>query len=209
MGGCHGAREARREAEGRRERKSELTFDLLLLLFPPPLFLSNKSRTLGFENRKNIACIALSPDGNVLLSVDEGESPVSSIERRAQNETNELTLVLLLLLPLPQTVEPSSPLSDEELLFTTSTSRLQSSLSSSPRTESELLKASLRELPSFVELTFRVHPFRFFAVTHKSHLQIWQTPSHLAREFAPFVLHRNYTGHRDEVTSITWSPCSR
>ncbi len=33
---------------------------------------SNKSRTLPFENRKNISCIALSPDGNVLISIDEG-----------------------------------------------------------------------------------------------------------------------------------------
>lgn len=37
------------------------------------LIVSNKSRTLPFENRKNIACIALSPDGNVLISIDEGE----------------------------------------------------------------------------------------------------------------------------------------
>ena len=36
------------------------------------LFLSNKSRTLPVENRKNIAVIALSPDGNVLVSIDEG-----------------------------------------------------------------------------------------------------------------------------------------
>jgi len=34
---------------------------------------SNKSRTLPFENRKNIACIALSPDGQVLISIDAGE----------------------------------------------------------------------------------------------------------------------------------------
>lgn len=33
----------------------------------------NKSHTLPFENRKNIAVIALSPDSNVLISVDEGE----------------------------------------------------------------------------------------------------------------------------------------
>lgn len=33
---------------------------------------SNKSYTLPFENRKNIAAIALSPDANVLVSVDEG-----------------------------------------------------------------------------------------------------------------------------------------
>jgi hypothetical protein len=34
---------------------------------------SNKSRTLPFENRKNILSIALSPDGNVLMSIDEGQ----------------------------------------------------------------------------------------------------------------------------------------
>jgi hypothetical protein len=34
---------------------------------------SNKSRTLAFENRKNVAAIALSPDGQVLISIDEGE----------------------------------------------------------------------------------------------------------------------------------------
>lgn len=32
---------------------------------------SNKSRTLPFENRKNIAVIALSPDAGLLLSVDD------------------------------------------------------------------------------------------------------------------------------------------
>lgn len=36
---------------------------------------SNKSRTLAFENRKNIARIALSPDATVLISVDEGAHP--------------------------------------------------------------------------------------------------------------------------------------
>ena len=33
---------------------------------------SNKSYTFPFENRKNIVAIALSPDANVLLSIDEG-----------------------------------------------------------------------------------------------------------------------------------------
>lgn len=37
--------------------------------------LSNKSWTYAFENRKNIAALALSPDGNVLISVDDGMSP--------------------------------------------------------------------------------------------------------------------------------------
>ena len=36
------------------------------------LSLSNKSSTFAFENRKNISVLALSPDGNVLISVDEG-----------------------------------------------------------------------------------------------------------------------------------------
>ena len=41
--------------------------------------LSNKSFTFPFENRKNIAAIALSPDGNVLISVDEGGILVLSV----------------------------------------------------------------------------------------------------------------------------------
>ena len=35
-------------------------------------FYSNKSFTFPFQNRKNIAAIALSPNGNILISVDEG-----------------------------------------------------------------------------------------------------------------------------------------
>jgi periodic tryptophan protein 2 len=35
---------------------------------------SNKSRTLPFETRKNIAVIALSGDGHVLMVVDDGAS---------------------------------------------------------------------------------------------------------------------------------------
>jgi hypothetical protein len=45
-------------------------------------------------------------------------------------------------------------------------------------------------------------------VTHGSHIQIWRTPNHLLREFAPFTLHRTYTGHHDDVLSIQWSPDS-
>lgn len=50
---------------------------------------------------------------------------------------------------------------------------------------------------------------RYIAVTHDSHIQVWRTPNHLVREFAPFVLHRTYTGHHDEVLSIQWSPDSK
>lgn len=43
-------------------------YDTYILLY----FLSNKSRTFPFEMRKNIAALALSPDGNVLLVIDDG-----------------------------------------------------------------------------------------------------------------------------------------
>jgi hypothetical protein len=42
------------------------------ILMNQTAFDSNKSYTFPFENRKNIAAIALSPDANVLVSVDEG-----------------------------------------------------------------------------------------------------------------------------------------
>jgi periodic tryptophan protein 2 len=44
---------------------------------------SNKSFTFPFENRKNIECIALSPDANVLVSVDEGSSLHHTGDHRA------------------------------------------------------------------------------------------------------------------------------
>ena len=49
---------------------------------------------------------------------------------------------------------------------------------------------------------------RFLAVTHGRKLQLWRAPG-LKREFAPFVLHRTYTGHFDDITCIGWSPDSR
>ena len=45
-------------------------------------------------------------------------------------------------------------------------------------------------------------------MTHDAHVQVWRTPNHLVREFAPFALHRTYTGHHDEVLSIRWAPDS-
>ncbi|KAI0763059.1 WD40 repeat-like protein [Trametes elegans] len=50
---------------------------------------------------------------------------------------------------------------------------------------------------------------RYIAVSHHTHVQVWRTPNHLIREFAPFNLHRTYTGHHDEVLSIEWSPDSK
>ncbi|OAX35682.1 WD40 repeat-like protein [Rhizopogon vinicolor AM-OR11-026] len=114
---------------------------------------NNKSRTLPVENRKNIAAIALSPDGNVLVSIDE--------DGRALLVNFKRGVVL------------------HHFNFQKPVKDIQFS-----------------------------HDGKFIAVTHDSHVQVWRTPNHLVREFAPFVLHRTYTGHHDEVSSIRWSPDS-
>ncbi|GAA6002235.1 snoRNA-binding rRNA-processing protein PWP2 [Rhodotorula paludigena] len=115
---------------------------------------NNKSRTLAFENRKNVSRIALSPDATVLISVDEdGRAVLVNFKR---------STVL------------------HHFNF----------------------KKPVRDIKFSPD-------GKFIAVTHGSHVQVWQTPSHLAREFAPFVLHRTYTGHYDDVLSIQWSADSR
>lgn len=50
----------------------------------------------------------------------------------------------------------------------------------------------------------------YFAVGVDRFVQIWKTPEFLEeRQFAPFVRHRNYAGHYDDVVSVTWSADSR
>ncbi|KAL0096596.1 WD40 repeat-like protein [Phycomyces blakesleeanus] len=49
---------------------------------------------------------------------------------------------------------------------------------------------------------------KHFAVTHGKNVQIWKTPG-FTLEFAPFVLHRTYTGHYDDIVNINWSPDSK
>ena len=44
----------------------------------------------------------------------------------------------------------------------------------------------------------------YFAVSFGNHVQVWYSPG-MRREFAPFVLHRTYTGLGDQVVSINWS----
>ncbi|KAJ3936214.1 MAG: WD40 repeat-like protein [Lentinula lateritia] len=116
--------------------------------------LNNKSFTFPFENRKNIAKIALSPDGNVLISVDgDGRALLVNYKRGVVLHHFDF----------------KKPVKD---------------ISFSP-------------------------DGKFIAVTHGSHIQVWQTPNHLVREFAPFVLHRTYTGHMDDVLSIQWAEDSQ
>lgn len=43
-----------------------------------------------------------------------------------------------------------------------------------------------------------------FAVSYGKHVQIWLTPG-IRREFAPMILHRNYTGLVGDVTTLDWS----
>ena len=51
---------------------------------------------------------------------------------------------------------------------------------------------------------------KFFAVAAGRHVEVWKTPQvSEEREFAPFVRHRVYTGHFDDINSITWSGDSR
>jgi len=115
---------------------------------------NNKSKTFAFENRKNIAKIALSPDANILLSVDEdGRALMVNFKR-------------------------GTVLSHFNF------------------------KAPVRDIKFSPD-------GKYIAVSHGAQVHVWQTPSHLVREFAPFVLHRKYTGHYDDVLSITWSQDSK
>ncbi|KAF9787924.1 WD40 repeat-like protein [Thelephora terrestris] len=115
---------------------------------------NNKSRTLPFENRKNIAAIALSPDSNVLITVDEdGRALLANFKRG----------VVLHHFNFHDPVR-----------------------------------------------TIKFSPDgKYIAVTRETHVQVWRTPNYLLREFAPFNLHRTYTGHHDEVLSLEWSPDSK
>ncbi|CCX09741.1 Similar to Periodic tryptophan protein 2 homolog; acc. no. Q9C270 [Pyronema omphalodes CBS 100304] len=116
---------------------------------------NNKSFTFGFEHRKNIARIALSPQGTLLLSVDEdGRAILTNFVRRTVLHHFNFKSV--------------------------------------------------------------VHDIKFssdgthFAVACGRKTEVWRTPAHdEERDFAPFIKHREYTGHHDAVTHIEWSGDSR
>ncbi|KAI0322860.1 WD repeat protein [Amylostereum chailletii] len=115
---------------------------------------NNKSFTFSFQNRKDVAAIALSPDGNVLISVDlDGRALLVNFRRGV-------------------------------VLHHFNFHKPVKAVKFSP-------------------------DGKYIAVTNDTHVQVWRTPNHIVREFAPFVLHRTYTGHHDEVLSIEWSPDSK
>ncbi|KAJ1730384.1 U3 snoRNP protein, partial [Coemansia biformis] len=49
---------------------------------------------------------------------------------------------------------------------------------------------------------------RYFVVGLGRSIQVWRSPGY-TREFAPFELHRSFSGHYDDITHISWSPDSR
>ncbi|TPX59936.1 hypothetical protein PhCBS80983_g02148 [Powellomyces hirtus] len=114
---------------------------------------SNKSFTLPFENRKDIVRLALSPNGTLLITVDEdGRALLINFQRQ----------VVL-----------------HHFNFKTPVRDLQFSPNG-----------------------------RYLAVTHDKHVHIWKTPG-FTLEFAPFVLHRKFPGHYDDVVHLSWSADSR
>eukprot|EP00039_Didymoeca_costata_P029411 m.24578 g.24578 ORF g.24578 m.24578 type:complete len:904 (-) comp7619_c0_seq2:59-2770(-) len=50
----------------------------------------------------------------------------------------------------------------------------------------------------------------YFAVTHKRQVHVYRTPEvSETKEFAPFLLHRKYVGHFQDVTCLDWSHDSK
>jgi len=114
---------------------------------------SNTSRTLEFECRADITCMAITGDNRLLICVDA---------------TNHAVLVN----------------------FTLGIVLHRFSFKKKVRT-----------------IVFSPDDSHF-AISYGKHIQVWQTPA-LRREFAPFVLHRTYTGQTDDVVMIRWSPDGR
>ncbi|KAI9216282.1 WD40 repeat-like protein [Blastocladiella britannica] len=114
---------------------------------------SAKSYTFPVENRKTIAHIALSPNGGLLLSIDDdGHALLVSTNRRVTIAAHHF----------------KQPVRDAQF---------------SP-------------------------DGKFIAVTHGKHVQVWKTPGY-HREFAPFVLVREYAGHLDDVVKVNWRSDSK
>lgn len=120
----------------------------------------NTSYTLPFAHRKNIACLDLNPQGNLVLSVDEDGRAILTI--------------------FPRRIS----------IYHFSFKSPVKALAFSPSGD-------------------------YFVVGLGRKIQAWRTPSTPGTgadgglEFAPFVLHREYGGHHEDVHSLQWSGDSR
>ncbi|KAJ1863412.1 U3 snoRNP protein [Coemansia sp. RSA 989] len=114
---------------------------------------NNKTETLPCENKRDIRRLALSPNGNLLLSVDElGQTLLINFRRRTVLHYFNL-------------------------------------------------KDKVRDIQFSPD-------GKYFVVALGRNIQVWRSPGY-TREFAPFELHRKYSGHYDDITHISWSPDSR
>ncbi|XP_020631360.1 periodic tryptophan protein 2 homolog [Orbicella faveolata] len=114
---------------------------------------NNKSWTLPFGNHKNISRICLSPDGRIIITVDD---------------------------------------------------------------DGRCLLAYLKTKTILHHFNFKKPVFdikfspcgKFIAVTHGKQIKVWHAPDY-SKEFAPFTVHRTYTGLFDDTVCIDWSADSR
>ncbi|OLY80832.1 Periodic tryptophan protein 2-like protein [Smittium mucronatum] len=114
---------------------------------------NNKAETFPFEARKNIIYMALSPNSQLLLTIDEdGRALLVNFKRRVVIHRFNF-------------------------------------------------KGQARVAEFSPDGTF-------IAVGVGKIVELWKTPK-LNREFAPFVLHKKYSGHFDDITHISWSNDSK
>ncbi|PVV02358.1 hypothetical protein BB560_003190 [Smittium megazygosporum] len=114
---------------------------------------NNKSETMPFENRKNIVYIALSPNSQLLLTIDEdGRALLVNFYRRIV-----------------------------------------------------IHHFNFKGKVNCAEFS---PDGKFIAVGVGKRIEIWRSPG-LQHEFAPFILHRKYSGHYDDLTHINWFHDSR
>ncbi|KAI3404095.2 PWP2 [Candida oxycetoniae] len=115
----------------------------------------SQTTTFNYQHRKNIQCIALNKQNNLLISIDEDGRAilVNFISRVVLHHFN--------------------------------------------------FKSRVNDI-SFSPCG------KYFAVAVGRFIQVWKTPDFTEdRQFAPFVRHRIYSGHFDDVLSISWSENSK